>query len=196
VGREQFFALGFCTTPPHYVVCFPLRFRHCIVGSLIVFCMSWLVSLLRLNPNVRGVFATPKRNISVKAIRASVIDTPPRPAAAFVTLANHRPHPSAPASASPTNPATVNKICSRTQLLAGHLHPTTTTRTATTMAAKSQYTARRVGAAHTLEHRIFIEKDGQLVSPFHDIPLYANEQQTVLNMVVEVRFKTLSIARL
>jgi inorganic pyrophosphatase len=48
------------------------------------------------------------------------------------------------------------------------------------------YTARRVGAAHTLEHRIFIEKDGVPVSPFHDIPLYANEQQTVLNMVVEV----------
>jgi hypothetical protein len=24
------------------------------------------------------------------------------------------------------------------------------------------------------------------VSPFHDIPLYANEQQTILNMVVEI----------
>jgi inorganic pyrophosphatase len=48
------------------------------------------------------------------------------------------------------------------------------------------YTTRRIGAANTLEHRVFIEKDGQLVSPWHDIPLYANEQQTVLNMVVEV----------
>lgn len=48
------------------------------------------------------------------------------------------------------------------------------------------YTARKIGAANTLEHRVFIEKDGQLVSPWHDIPLYANEQQTVLNMVVEV----------
>jgi inorganic pyrophosphatase len=48
------------------------------------------------------------------------------------------------------------------------------------------YTTRRIGAANTLEHRIFIEKDGQLVSPWHDIPLYANEQQTILNMVVEV----------
>jgi inorganic pyrophosphatase len=55
------------------------------------------------------------------------------------------------------------------------------------MASKgSQYTARKIGAANTLEHRIFIEKDGVPVSPFHDIPLYANEQQTVLNMVVEV----------
>ncbi len=50
----------------------------------------------------------------------------------------------------------------------------------------SQYTVRKVGAANTLEHRIYIEKDGVPVSPFHDIPLYANEQQTVLNMVVEI----------
>ena len=48
------------------------------------------------------------------------------------------------------------------------------------------YTTRKIAAANTLEHRIFIEKDGQLVSPWHDIPLYANEQQTILNMVVEV----------
>lgn len=48
------------------------------------------------------------------------------------------------------------------------------------------YTARKVGAPHTLEHRIYIEKDGVPVSPFHDIPLYANDQQTVLNMVVEI----------
>ena len=52
--------------------------------------------------------------------------------------------------------------------------------------AANTYTARRIGAAHTLEHRIFIEKDGKPVSPFHDIPLYANESQTILNMVVEV----------
>jgi hypothetical protein len=58
--------------------------------------------------------------------------------------------------------------------------PTTTT----TMA--SQYQVRKVGAPNTLEHRIFIEKDGVPISPFHDIPLYANEQQTILNMVVEI----------
>lgn len=52
--------------------------------------------------------------------------------------------------------------------------------------ATSQYTARKVAAPNTLEHRIYIEKDGVPVSPFHDIPLYANEQQTILNMVVEV----------
>lgn len=48
------------------------------------------------------------------------------------------------------------------------------------------YTTRHIGAPHTLDYRVFIEKDGVPVSPFHDIPLYANEQQTILNMVVEI----------
>lgn len=52
--------------------------------------------------------------------------------------------------------------------------------------APSVFTTRKVGAPHTLEHRVYIEKDGVPVSPFHDIPLYANEQQTILNMVVEI----------
>lgn len=50
----------------------------------------------------------------------------------------------------------------------------------------SQYTTRKVGAPYTLEHRVYIEKDGVPVSPFHDIPLYANAEQTILNMVVEI----------
>ena len=50
----------------------------------------------------------------------------------------------------------------------------------------SPYKTRKVGRPYTLEHRIYIEKDGVPISPFHDIPLYANEQQTVLNMVVEI----------
>ncbi len=48
------------------------------------------------------------------------------------------------------------------------------------------FTLRKVGAPHTLEHRVYIEKDGIPVSPFHDIPLYANQEQTVLNMVIEI----------
>ena len=52
--------------------------------------------------------------------------------------------------------------------------------------APGQYTVRKNGAANTPDYRIYIEKDGVPVSPFHDIPLYANEQQTVLNMVVEI----------
>ncbi len=45
---------------------------------------------------------------------------------------------------------------------------------------------RKHGAANTLEHRVYIEKDGVPVSAFHDVPLYANEQQTILNMIVEI----------
>lgn len=52
--------------------------------------------------------------------------------------------------------------------------------------APSGYTVRKNAPANTHEHRIYIEKDGVPVSPFHDIPLYANEQQTVLNMIVEI----------
>ncbi|GJC92178.1 inorganic pyrophosphatase [Colletotrichum higginsianum] len=50
----------------------------------------------------------------------------------------------------------------------------------------SPYSLRKVGAPNTLEHRVYIEKDGIPVSPFHDIPLYANQEQTILNMVVEI----------
>ncbi|KAJ5769346.1 hypothetical protein N7520_003905 [Penicillium odoratum] len=51
---------------------------------------------------------------------------------------------------------------------------------------KMSYTIRKVAQPYTLEHRVYIEKDGVPVSPFHDIPLYANPEQTILNMVVEI----------
>jgi hypothetical protein len=35
-------------------------------------------------------------------------------------------------------------------------------------------------------HPVVIEKNGVPVSPFHDIPLFANEEKTILNMVVEI----------
>ena len=50
----------------------------------------------------------------------------------------------------------------------------------------SSYTVRKHGAPNTPEYRMYLERDGVPVSPFHDIPLYANDQQTVLNMVVEI----------
>jgi inorganic pyrophosphatase len=50
----------------------------------------------------------------------------------------------------------------------------------------SPYGVRRIAPANTLEHRVFLEKDGVPISPFHDIPLYANQDQTVLNMIVEI----------
>lgn len=48
------------------------------------------------------------------------------------------------------------------------------------------YQTRKVAAPNTLEHRVYIEADGVPISPFHDVPLYANADQTVLNMVVEI----------
>ncbi|KAJ3169854.1 Inorganic pyrophosphatase [Geranomyces variabilis] len=54
-------------------------------------------------------------------------------------------------------------------------------------AAAAAYKPRVVGAPNTLEHRVYIEDaSGKVVSPFHDIPLYANEEKTILNMVVEI----------
>lgn len=56
----------------------------------------------------------------------------------------------------------------------------------TTSSLKMSYTVRKIAQPYTLEHRVYVEKDGQPVSPFHDIPLYANAEKTVLNMVVEI----------
>jgi hypothetical protein len=39
------------------------------------------------------------------------------------------------------------------------------------------------GAPDTLEYRVFFEKDGHRVSPFHDIPLVANAERGTYNMV-------------
>lgn len=50
----------------------------------------------------------------------------------------------------------------------------------------SPFTVRKVAAANTLEHRVYIEKDGVPVSPFHDIPLFADAEKGILNMVVEI----------
>lgn len=50
----------------------------------------------------------------------------------------------------------------------------------------SEFTPRIVGAANTLEHRIFLEKEGKVISPWHDIPLFANESRSTFNFIVEV----------
>lgn len=48
------------------------------------------------------------------------------------------------------------------------------------------FTPRYIGAANTLEHRVFIEHNGTPVSAWHDIPLFADQNQNILNMIVEV----------
>ena len=54
---------------------------------------------------------------------------------------------------------------------------------------KMAYKTRTVGAPNTLDYRVFIEDShGKVVSPFHDIPLYANADKTVLNCIIESTF--------
>lgn len=123
-----------------------------------------------------------------------------------VTLASHTslpktrgapPPPSPPASAlvgTSTTPlqASPNIPTQRTAQIARHLStsatvdPTRNHQFQYPAPMASPYTVRRVAAPHTLEHRVYLEKDGVPISPFHDIPLYANAEQTVLNMVVEI----------
>jgi inorganic pyrophosphatase len=50
----------------------------------------------------------------------------------------------------------------------------------------NEYAVRRTGQADNVDQRFYVEKDGMLVSPWHDIPLYANKDNRILNMVVEI----------
>jgi len=49
------------------------------------------------------------------------------------------------------------------------------------------YSTRQVGAANSLDYKVYLEKNGQLISPFHDIPVYpAGTDKSIVNMVVEI----------
>lgn len=51
----------------------------------------------------------------------------------------------------------------------------------------TKYTIRQVAPKHSLEYRAYLASaDGRLVSPFHDVPLYADQASGILNMIVEV----------
>jgi inorganic pyrophosphatase len=53
--------------------------------------------------------------------------------------------------------------------------------------AKMTFQPRIVGAPNTLDYRVYFEDSSKkVISPFHDIPLYANAEKTLLNMVVEI----------
>ncbi|KAJ5555620.1 hypothetical protein N7461_004090 [Penicillium sp. DV-2018c] len=85
----------------------------------------------------------------------------------------------APTSIAPPSPSSslISSPLSRVAQVTRHFSSTSPNMT---------YSVRKIGAPYTLEHRVFVEKDGVPVSPFHDIPLYANEQKTILNMIVEI----------
>jgi hypothetical protein len=83
---------------------------------------------------------------------------------------------------------TTNTASQRADLVSRHFSSNTQSTTANMSYGKqpSEFSVRRIGAPNTFEFRAFIERDGQPLSSFHDVPLYANEQQTVLNMIVEI----------
>ena len=55
-----------------------------------------------------------------------------------------------------------------------------------TSSSSNPYKLRKHGRPRTDEFRVFFEKDGIPVSPFHDIPLYADKGKQIFNMVVEI----------
>lgn len=56
----------------------------------------------------------------------------------------------------------------------------------TTRTMTSTFTTRTVGALYSTEHRVYIEDNGAVVSPFHDIPLFADRNNGIFNMIVEI----------
>lgn len=180
----------------------PLQDHYCY--------LSWMVPLMRmhatpsvvLSPVRHSLFGL-RRNVSASTLAH------PRKSRAFLTTSSSTPPdclarvPQGPTNVNKIRPSPTTQAQARSHQLSTHLSPVLSSslqsRSSSTMAqqtlptrggfeakAPSVYTPRKVGAAHTLEYRVFIEKDGVPVSPFHDIPLYANEQQTILNMVVEI----------
>lgn len=91
-------------------------------------------------------------------------------------------------SSPPLRPSSATIASQRSEAISRHLSTSSASPSANMSYSKqpSEFQPRKVGALHTTDYRCYIEKDGTPVSPFHDIPLYANEQQTVLNMVVEI----------
>ncbi|KAJ8660405.1 hypothetical protein O0I10_003863 [Lichtheimia ornata] len=50
----------------------------------------------------------------------------------------------------------------------------------------SPYTVAASGQPYSPSYRLHVQKDGITISPFHDIPLFANAEKTIYNMVVEI----------
>ena len=47
------------------------------------------------------------------------------------------------------------------------------------------YQPRIIGAPNTFEYKVYFDDVAQkkVISPFHDIPLYANAEKTILNVL-------------
>jgi len=54
------------------------------------------------------------------------------------------------------------------------------------MDAKKDFSTITIGTVGTPEYRVYFKKNGEVCSPFHDIPLWADQTQALINMVVEI----------
>ncbi len=67
--------------------------------------------------------------------------------------------------------------------------------------AQSIYSLKSVGSPGSLDFRLYMERKGSPISIWHDIPLWADEEEKVLNMVVEIprwsnaKFEVRSVVR-
>ena len=165
----------FALQPEQRLISVQLRYRY-----------ERALTLPRTN-NSRPRMCTPSKTTSLPTVTISrtFSHTPPKTARITNTICN------------------TQSSRSRADLLLGHLakdERTSTSnsngndnifqsRSASTMAnskTTNPYIARKIGAPNTSNYRVYFEKNGVPLSPFHDIPLYANDQQTILNMVVEI----------
>ncbi|XP_064404722.1 uncharacterized protein LOC135349969 [Halichondria panicea] len=48
------------------------------------------------------------------------------------------------------------------------------------------YSIEERGSQYSLDYRVYFKKGDKYVSPFHDVPLYANAEKTVYNAIMEV----------
>lgn len=147
-------------------------------------------ALLPLSPLLRLSTASPAlaRPCSPSPRTSATLAPPTRQAPPPSSLSSSSFSPSfSPQQANLSSPSSsrvrssVSSASTRAALLSRHFSSYTPPQS-----PNMSYTVRKIGQANTLEHRVYIEKDGVPISPFHDIPLYANPEQTILNMVVEI----------
>ena len=48
------------------------------------------------------------------------------------------------------------------------------------------HSLRQIGAKNTDGYKLYLQVDNKPISPFHDIPLYADKANGILNMIVEI----------
>ncbi|KAK4067581.1 hypothetical protein Trihar35433_6141 [Trichoderma harzianum] len=146
---------------------------------------SWSLSRARGITTATGTGTHSAGTATAAPIPISTPPSTPSAAASLARMGLRAPPPPSGQNSSASSQA--SQPSQRTAQIARHLEKSNDSSSSSSPSATmSGYTVRKVAAQNTLEHRVYIEKDGVPVSPFHDIPLFANQEQTILNMVVEI----------